>query len=279
MLVPVKHLEETQVRMNSQKRTRASRDYTGSQFGELVVLTPTVKRMVDVLCTCGAERRVDIYNVLSGKTRSCGHTRLVALPQIGDTIGEWHVDAYDDKTHRATVTCSCGKTQDVYVYSILSGDSMSCGHARRNNGRERARLRKTWQRMIERCHSPSYFEAHLYGGRGIYVCDEWRYNQEAFIEWSLANGYTDRSLKLQIDRIDNDGPYSPDNCRWVTAEENSNNKRNNVFLKAFGERKTLAQWSRDDRCVVTYATLWYRVKDSRATPEEMLTLPRIPRAA
>jgi len=83
------------------------------------------------------------------------------------------------------------------------------------------RLYKSWEAMKSRCYRKSYRYFHRYGGRGIVVCDEWKNNAVAFIEWSLKNGYSDQ---LTLDRINNDGNYEPSNCRWVTRQENNLNR-------------------------------------------------------
>lgn len=82
-------------------------------------------------------------------------------------------------------------------------------------------LFKRWQNIKARCYNPKAKRYERYGGRGIVVCDEWLHDFAAFANWAVQSGYL---RELQIDRIDNDGPYAPNNCRWVTPLENSRNR-------------------------------------------------------
>lgn len=93
--------------------------------------------------------------------------------------------------------------------------------------------------IMERCANPNHIAYKKYGGRGITVCQEWIDSPQAFVDWALANGF---SPELQIDRIDNDKGYSPDNCRWVTARENMRNRSNSVITPTIaGQAKFLYQ--------------------------------------
>lgn len=126
--------------------------------------------------------------------------------------------------------------------------------------------------MISRCYNAKDPMYPYYGQRGITVCSEWRADADAYINWVLHNGFK-KTSGLQVDRIDNDGPYSPENCRVTTSVVNANNKSNNRRLTAFGETKTVAEWSRDPRCAVGYPTLWARVRSRTMSPEEMIVTP------
>lgn len=104
---------------------------------------------------------------------------------------------------------------------------------------DRKRILHTLSHMRDRCFNPNCKAFKDYGGRGIKVCDEWVNNPDSFVEWALSHGY---EQGLAIDRIDNDGNYEPENCRWVTAAENNQNRRSSRFYTINGTRKNIQQW-------------------------------------
>ena len=109
------------------------------------------------------------------------------------------------------------------------------------HGMSKTRLYSIWRHMKDRCNNPNNNWYHLYGGKGIRVCDEWNNDFIAFKNWSMLNGYDEN---LSIDRIDGDKNYCPENCRWSTPLEQSNNTARNVFLSYQGKTMTVAQWER-----------------------------------
>ncbi len=119
------------------------------------------------------------------------------------------------------------------------------------------RIYRIWRGLQTRCQNKKVKDFPRYGGRGITVCEEWDASFLAFESWALANGYAD---DLCIDRIDNDSGYSPENCRWVTLKANNGNRCSSRFLEAFGETKTMSQWTEDERCIVCKATFEYRIR-------------------
>ena len=110
----------------------------------------------------------------------------------------------------------------------------------KTHGKSNTRLYRTWSAMKQRCFNPNDSEYKNYGGRGITVSGEW-IEFEQFYKWAVKSGY---KQNLTIDRIDVNGHYEPNNCKWSTLVEQMNNKRNNVTANIYGEILTLSQISR-----------------------------------
>ena len=146
---------------------------------------------------------------------------------------------------------------------MRNGSTKSCGCLsnellkKRNSihGLCRTRIYSIWDNMIQRCTNPNRNEFVNYGGRGIKICDEWRQSFRAFYEWAIDNGYDDN---LSLDRIDVDGNYCPQNCRWITVAEQGANKRNCVLIEINGKTQTMSQWARE--CGVSSSTIYRRFK-------------------
>ena len=140
--------------------------------------------------------------------------------------------------------CDCGNISIVNKGHLNSGRTISCGCYRlkkmTKHGENKKRLYKIWNSMKKRCLNPNDQAYEYYGGRGIIVCDEWKNSYEAFRDWALVNGYKNN---LSIDRINNSKGYSPDNCRWATMKEQSNNTRRNRIITHNNETHTIAQWN------------------------------------
>jgi len=122
---------------------------------------------------------------------------------------------------------------------------------------DRKRLFSIWSKVKARCLDESRKDYKNYGHRGITVDQSWIKSSRPFIDWALGNGYENY---LELDRIDNDGPYSPSNCRWVTKSQNARNKRNNTVVSYNGRTMTLLDAIMSSGTDVPVSTMRERLK-------------------
>lgn len=132
------------------------------------------------------------------------------------------------------------------------------------------RLYRAFIQMKTRCTNPGYRYFNNYGGRGITICDEWVNNFNNFREWALSNGYDDN---LTLDRIDPNKHYTPDNCRWITQEEQNRNRRYHNWATINGVTKIISDWSRETG--IHCNTIKQRIEYGH-TDEEILYKGRLP---
>ena len=107
---------------------------------------------------------------------------------------------------------------------------------------KRDRLNVIYSHMKARCYNKNRWNYQYYGARGIKICDEWKNNYQAFKKWALENGYQDN---LSIDRIDVNGNYCPENCRWTTDKEQKNNTRRNHYITYNGKTQSMSKWAEE----------------------------------
>lgn len=232
-----------------------------------------------------------------GRTRKAVWSRMNLLglskpdPKIGDTFGKLTIkEIFVEFTGRQNKTmvicdCDCGTKDCKTILSQITNDyKSSCGclsgchnkdefiksgknfaHGLRNH-----RLYSIWIGMKNRCLNKNTDQYKDYGGRGILICEEWL-DFRKFYSWAIENGYDD---EFTLDREENDKNYCPDNCRFITMQEQMSNKRNNIKFTLWNETKNLAEWSRDERCLVTYDILWYRINVGWSPSDAMLIAPR-----
>lgn len=158
--------------------------------------------------------------------------------------------------------CECGAQTVVDGKSLRTGNTRTCGCSRKQprpyekkHGDCKTRLYRIWGNMKHRCYGKSDAEKYqYYGGRGITVCDEW-HDFINFRKWALKSGYND---SLTLDRIDNDGNYSPDNCRWVPVKRQCMNRRSNHFITENGKTLSVLQWA--NLLGVSHSTIISRLK-------------------
>ena len=135
--------------------------------------------------------------------------------------------------------CDCGREKVVLGSSLIRGDTKSCGCLSWRHGdsghKGRSRLSRIWRNMRERCEKEYSSSYKWYGARGIRYCEEWG-DYVKFKEWAIHNGYRE---DLTLDRIDVDGNYCPENCRWITYFEQARNRTNSHYVEYNG-RKMIA---------------------------------------
>ena len=153
--------------------------------------------------------------------------------------------------------CDCGKFVTVQGSHLNTSRAKSCGCFRSDfrliHGNSNIRLYRIWRSMKNRCNNPKNYAYKNYGGRGITVCDEWENDFTKFRDWAMSHGYADN---LSIDRIDVNGNYEPENCRWTEMKTQQRNKSNNTFVEYQGEKITLAEAA--EKTGINMTTLWRR---------------------
>ena len=155
--------------------------------------------------------------------------------------------------------CVCGNVKIVQGTSLKNGVSKSCGCKKSENhfkshGLHDTALYRKWARVKNRCFNRNDKMYKHYGERDITMCDEWKNDFKAFYNWSMKNGYKEN---LELDRIDNDGNYCPENCRYVTHQENLRNMKRPLKVTFKGETKPLIDWC--DELNLNYHTVYNRI--------------------
>lgn len=201
------------------------------------------------------------YKCISGQKFG----RLTALYRLHNTKGrtKW------------LCVCECGNLVEVLSNSLLSNRTKSCGclHneissivGKRNTKHKKCnhRLYRVWSTIKDRCYNMNSKDYNNYGGRGIKMYDDWRNDFQVFYEWAMSNGYDDN---LTIDRIDNNGNYEPNNCRWFTITQQNRNKRTCKYYTIGGETRCLSEWC--EIYNVRYSKVWQRVKHGWSIEEAL----------
>ena len=193
---------------------------------------------------------------------------------IGQKFGRLTVikRAGSDSNGRAKWLCKCScENESVKIGKLLlNGHCKSCGcgeyENRVNNCTSHklsnTRLYNIWSGMKQRCYYTRHISYHTYGGRGITVCDEWKNDFKTFYDWAITHGYRD---DLSIDRIDVNGNYEPNNCRWATNAEQSRNVSNNVYVTLDGETRVIMDWCKI--LSIPYHKIYWQIQKG-LTPEK-----------
>lgn len=210
--------------------------------------------------TTKESRVVKLFD-LTGKT----YNGLKVIERVGK---------YSSGDSKWSYLCHCGEVKTSTGSTLRLNKIKSCGcmknkyisEKNKTHGESKNPLYTVLKTMIARCNNTNNHKYSRYGARGIRVCDEWL-DYENFRDWALSNGY---KSGLTIDRIDNDGNYSPSNCRWVDNKTQSRNKSTNRFLEYKGVKKILSDWSK--LTGLNHKTIAYRI-DKGWSVELALTTP------
>lgn len=203
---------------------RKIKDIIGLKFGKLTA----IKRMENkghnqfylCKCDCGKEKVISKSSLILGRTKSCGCLKSCLLAKRNRKY------KLAEKMHKKNTTHNLSKTT---IYKKYLG-------------------------IKERCFNKNCEAYKYYGGRGITVCDEWKNNFQNFYDWAMSNGYKDN---LTIERIDFNGNYCPENCKWIPRSEQTKNRRNVHKITYKGKTQSLSDWARELN--INFNTLYQRV--------------------
>ncbi len=210
------------------------KDLTGEVFGMLTVIKSAGKnkwgnKLWDCSCSCGGSTTLITGNLTAKvSVKSCGclnHKKIPRIDLIGKRFGRLIVVNYRDRSHWHCL-CDCGKKIVVRGADLKSKNTQSCGCLRKDmltthglTGHPLGSVRKD---MIRRCYTKKSKAFKHYGARGIKVCEEWKNDFVSFYNWAIANGW---KQGLTIDRISNDGDYTPTNCAFISKSKNCRKTR------------------------------------------------------
>lgn len=273
--------------------TRKYEDLTGRKFGGLSVIKfheiKNKKTYWLCRCDCGNIKPIRSDGLKSG-VGSCGCATIAAAQKYEDlsgnvferlTVMTKHSERSSSGTLMWKCKCTCGKTVIISGNSLRSGHTKSCGcyhrekaksqaaamgKKNRTHGKTKSPEYYVWRGMLFRCNVASCSAYSNYGGRGIKVCERWN---------RFDNFYADMgdrpSPQHEIDRIDVNKDYTPDNCRWVTVKEQQRNRRSNVMITYEGRTQCIAAWA-EERGMTTMQ-LWRRLRNKKWTIHEAMTVP------
>lgn len=167
--------------------------------------------------------------------------------------------------------CECGNKKSVLGMCLSRGDTQSCGCLQKEaiakvnyrHGMRNTPIYAIWRSMNQRCYDKNSHAYNRYGGRGINVCERWQLFENFYADMG------DKEKGMSLERLNNDGDYSPENVIWATAKEQANNRRSNVVLEHNGKKQTMKQWC--DELSLNIGTVWSRLNVYKYSVEKALT--------
>lgn len=255
-------------------------DITGQQFDNLTAIKYMGNRKWLCRCKCGNEILTTGTSLRNHKAKSCGIGKC--SPNFDDLTGKTLGNLYVEELDHITTTghsyyrCKCLKCGKSKIISrkILLADKYACGCQKIKHNMTGTRFYRLYLAIKQRCNNPNAHAYKDYGGRGIKICERWENflnfkedMYESYLEHVKQYGEKNTS----IDRIDNDGNYCKENCRWVTQKEQCSNTRKTIYLTYNGETHTIAEWSKITG--IRHKLLYGRIFEKFWDVEKALTTP------
>lgn len=193
-------------------------------------------------------------------------------PMAGLRYGHWTIIYRCSDRNKVFCKCDCGTERALYIHKLQQGKTTRCSKCTPrlhsvSHGMSGTRLYGIYRGIMRRCYNKTDAAYPDYGGRGIVVSDEWRND---FLRFASDMG--ERPSGATVERIDNDGPYSADNCKWATRKEQCNNTRRNINLTWNGRTQTVAQWC--DELGVSQVMILKRLKRGWSAADALNTRPK-----
>lgn len=238
-------------------------------------------------CSCGNHSIVTSGNLKSGAVKSCGCLKLEANSERhrdraqayeGLRFGLLVIESVEscEGGTKCRCICDCGKSTVKTLTLVVNGKIRSCGCLVTNGRKRQTPTREitgtpthtSWLAMLSRCHNPNHHAYDRYGGKGITVCDRWK-ESSGFLNFFLDMGL--RPDGKSIDRIDNNGNYTPENCRWATRSEQNRNRKTTPLYEYEGRMVSCAELS--EISAFSRNTIRDRIKNLGWTAEQAINTP------
>lgn len=247
-------------------------DLTGQKFGKLTVVEllqerKNGKKYYNCLCECGNYIKLRSTDLRNKKRDSCGCAGRAGAPK---KIWKWH-----NKDYTIDELCNLANRSKGSFYNLIKQGwtiDQIVNNKPIHHGMKGTRLYRIYYKMLTRCYNKNDNEHYkYYGDRGIKVCDEWLNDNKTFFDWAINNGYQDN---LTLDRIDNDGNYTPDNCRWISTYEQNKNRTNSIMIQYQGKKHSITEWIKMLNLTVDYQTINNRLLNYGWNIEEAFYTPK-----
>lgn len=260
-------------------RSKNFKDLTGQKFNHLTAIKLDEIRMLEYKikhnksktfwlceCDCGNNELKSVAQgaLCNGTIKSCGCKHILSLE--GKRFGKLTVLSYAySKDGHTYWNCHCDCGNDVITIGtrLNKGNTKSCGcynaESKTTHGLSNHPLYAVYSTMKQRCYNPNSKDYYLYGGKGIIICKEWLKEDNCFLNfynWAMDNGY---EKGLEIDRIDSNKNYEPNNCRWVDDIRQANNTSKNMILEINNKKMTFSDWCRYYKVENDKNTIWGRI--------------------